>query len=125
MENNIETKNEQIALMLGGVYSESTKQWGFGNAMPVPEIKIGGVKYENLVSAQRHETELKYHCDWAWLMDAVQFINELEEDEFSVDEWVVFDKLLDLVIFTSMEKVFELVANFAYHHNKRVSCLPK
>jgi hypothetical protein len=74
----IQERNEQIALMVGGIYSKYANAWGFGNArIDYGEKIILGKKYKNVVSAERWEKELLFHSDWNWLMDAVEFIESL------------------------------------------------
>jgi hypothetical protein len=74
----IEIRNEQIARMIGGIYSKNAKAWGFGNArVEDKEATIQGKKYKDLVWAERFERELKFHSDWNWIMEAVEFIGSI------------------------------------------------
>ena len=73
----IQERNKEIALMLGGIYSKAAEAWGFGNSrVEKKTIIIEGKSYKSLVWAERFEKELLFHSDWNWLMEAVEFINK-------------------------------------------------
>jgi hypothetical protein len=73
----IQERNKEIALMLGGIYSKAAEAWGFGNSrVEKKTIIIEGQSYKSLVWAERFEKELLFHSDWNWLMEAVEFINK-------------------------------------------------
>jgi len=66
----IQERNEQIALMLGAIDYKADKWY-----------KLGGYKehiyFPNWNYPNRFlEKDLKFHSDWNWLMEAVEFIEE-------------------------------------------------
>jgi hypothetical protein len=79
----IQRRNELIASMLFGIYSEIANAWGFGNARIEPnEIKFGNRIIKGAVWAERFEKELKFHSTWdGWLMDAVNFIEGIHSSK--------------------------------------------
>jgi hypothetical protein len=72
----IQERNEQIALMLGAIHSIHAEAWGLGNAKNIGSKMFHGVMYKDVIEAQRFEKELKFHSDWNWLMEAVEFISK-------------------------------------------------
>jgi hypothetical protein len=72
----IQERNEQIALMLGAIHSIHTEAWGFGNTKNIGSKMFHGVMYKDVIQAERFEKELKFHSDWNWLMEAVEFIEK-------------------------------------------------
>ena len=113
-------RNKQIALMLGAIYSEVAEAWGFGNAkIEDKEITIHGKPHKNLVWAERWEKELKFHSDWNWLKESLNFINSLNEEDFSDDEIHAYDDILDLTLFSDIIEVFERVSIFAKLYNEK------
>lgn len=94
----IQERNKQIALMLGAIYSSHADAWGFGNARIEPnELKFGNEIFKGCVWAERFEKELKFHSDWNWLMESVEFIKkniktskdtqDAKIGELFIDEW--------------------------------------
>jgi hypothetical protein len=81
IKKDIKERNEEIAIMMGAIFSKHAKAWGFGNAVIMDKpIKFGGKEYDNVVSAQTFKKELNFHNDWNEIMDAILFINQLHKD---------------------------------------------
>ena len=55
----IQERNKQIALMLGWTYNNSTDRWN-----------------EDMLHDYSYVEDLKFHRDWCWLMETVEFIEE-------------------------------------------------
>jgi hypothetical protein len=109
----IQERNQQIALMLGGIYSKLVDAWGLGNAQNIGSKMFDGVMYEDVIKAQRFEKELKFHSDWNWLMEAIQFLQKhFESKERS---WTTIDRY---PLYTDIETVFVIVSDFAKHYNE-------
>jgi hypothetical protein len=116
----IQERNIQIALMLGWTYNNVMERWN-----------------EDMLHEYSYIEALKFHSDWNWLMEAVEFIrlknwsydmycpssiNEKDSDgEFECNFW---DKINPEVIGRSKtslkEAVFLAVSDFAklYNNNK-------
>jgi hypothetical protein len=85
-------RNKEISLMLGAIYSEPAKAWGFGNARIEPnELKFGGEIIKGAVWAERFEKELKFHSDWNWLMEAVEFIESIKINDIQIYNVKIWD----------------------------------
>jgi len=130
----IQERNKQIALMFGAIYSIHAEAWGFGNARIEPnELKFGNKIIKGAIWAERFEKELKFHSDWNWLMEAVEFIEtqnmevsiiqnecsiidtekaELEENPFMIEPVA---KCFE--VSTKKEAVFLAVSDFAKLYN--------
>lgn len=99
----IKDRNEQIALMLGKKEQlEYWKQW----------VDI--------------ESKLKWHSDWNWLMEAVEFIEKLNYNIniFHQDSLIEKDNKFIVVTHaiknkTKKESVFIAVSDFAKLHNNK------
>jgi hypothetical protein len=112
----IQERNNQIALMLGAIYSEIAEAWGFGDArIEDKEITIHGKLHKNLVWAKRWEKELKFHSDWNWLMGAIKKILSIVSEN---DDMEIYNIIIDQI--PDIEAVFIAVSNFAqlYNENK-------
>jgi len=99
----IQERNKQIALMLGKKEQlEYWKQW----------VDI--------------ESKLKWHSDWNWLMEAVEFIEKLNYNIniFHQDSLIEKDNKFIVVTHaiknkTKKESVFIAVSDFAKLHNNK------
>jgi hypothetical protein len=92
----IQERNKQIAMMLDTKLHESQL------SMPHPHYTC-------------------YHSDWNWLMEAVEFIQELEDKLGDKENFKIFNRVLALSIGTKKETVFIAVSDFAkqYNENKK------
>lgn len=63
----IQERNEQIALMLGKKYKDNSIVIHYNN---VCGVNPTGETWQ----------ECLYHSDWNWLMEAVEFINKIHKD---------------------------------------------
>jgi hypothetical protein len=127
----IQERNEQIALMLGAIYSSNGEAWGFGNAKNIGSIMFDGVMYRDVIQAERFEKELKFHSDWNWLMEAVEFIQKeliKNNDEFCIEfyeglpgESMTFVSYAEQNVKSksSKEAVFIAVSDFAKLYNEK------
>jgi len=71
MTQEIQDRNEQIALMLGYVNTTPTdKDFNIFKS----HIKIGVIP--NMIETM----SMKFHSDWNWLMEAVEFINKTHKN---------------------------------------------
>jgi myosin-crossreactive antigen len=110
----IQERNKQIALMLGAIHSIHTETWGFGNAKNIGSKMFHGVMYKDVIQAQRFEKELKYHSDWNWLMEAIQFLQKhFESKERS---WTTIERY---PLYSNIEDVFIVVSDFAKLYNNK------
>jgi hypothetical protein len=123
----IQERNKQIALMLGAIYSSNGEAWGFGNAKNIGSKMFNGVMYKDVIQAERFEKELKFHSDWNWLIEAVEFIEKLggsynisnKSCAISVNEPYWYSQ--ETVVKTdnpTKEAVFTAVSDFAKLHNE-------
>jgi hypothetical protein len=115
----IQERNEQIALMLG-----LTPTKGFGSKKNEYYKKIDGDKtiiYNKVL----------FHSDWNWLMEAVEFIENLDlndiftmpEFNYHVGKMTLFrvnkDVLKKMPITSKKESIFISVSDFAKLYNKK------
>jgi hypothetical protein len=111
----IQERNEQIALMLGMKMQETyVTNWK---------------KFDYLLNSI--EDTLKFHSDWNWLMEAVEFIENLDlNDIFTMPEFnyhvgkmtllrVNKDVLKKMPITSKKEAVFIAVSDFAKLYNNK------
>jgi hypothetical protein len=76
----IQERNKEIATMLGWSYNKFMDRWN-----------------EDMIHDYAYATELKFHSDWNWLMEAVSFIKkniksssntkDAKFGELFIDEW--------------------------------------
>lgn len=67
----IEERNKEIALMLGGKYIRNEDL----------SFEPKGCWHIPLFMDAKQDYDLKFHSDWNWLMEAVDFIKSLKETE--------------------------------------------
>jgi hypothetical protein len=133
----IQKRNKQIALMLNikieQCYPENK------------DYKQHGIVYtlekefaENVNSIFLSVSELKFHKDWRWLMEAVEFIEKLQSDNFYMEFFWLNgpnvslyqkDKQKGLILWethgrfknveTKKEAVFIAVSDFAKLYNEK------
>jgi hypothetical protein len=111
----IQERNKQIALMLGGVYdTDMTKYWFY-----LPK----GIKWSGIFAPTT--SDLSFHSDWNWLMEAVEFIENLDLSEFNyhVGKMTLFrlnkDVLKKMPITSKKESIFIEVSDFAKQLNNK------
>jgi hypothetical protein len=92
-------RNKQIALMLGWTYNSFNDRWNEDMHHDYSFLKMD---------------ELKFHSDWNWLMDAVEFAVEHFEGTSSISE-----RILDMSINSPKEDVFVAVSEFAEYYNTK------
>jgi hypothetical protein len=88
----IQERNKQIALMLGWKYSFAHKvdQYGYyqtvdGYSTPyINTLDEQALEYQSDKNAFAVE-DLQFHSDWNWLMEAVEFIENLQSDNFYME----------------------------------------
>ncbi len=103
----IQERNKQIAFMLGAVEVPEDKWY-----------KIGGYKkhvyFPNRSIPNRFLLKgVKFHSDWNWLMQAVEFINKVHSDK-----GIIPLCLTSLPIYTEKESVFITISDFAEFYNQ-------
>jgi hypothetical protein len=121
----IQERNKQIALMMGAIDYKADKWY-----------KLGGYKehiyFPNWNYPNRFlEKDLKFHSDWNWLMEAVEFIENLENYYVQIEEKSCY--IYDISKFdnsqtnafiikdgkTKKESVFIAVSDFAKLYNNK------
>jgi hypothetical protein len=110
----IQERNEQIALMLGFKYKNQAKYWG---KYPLDNnsflSKLGYVMMNNL----------KFHSDWNWIMEAVEFIEKIYNNQpvyFGHNNCVIFSpKTIRSKGKDKKEAVFIAVSDFAKLYNNK------
>jgi hypothetical protein len=129
----IQERNEQIALMLGAIHSIHTEAWGFGNAKNIGSKMFHRVMYKVVIKAQRFEKQLKFHSDYNWLMEAVEFIRLKNysydmyspthitdtDDDFECSLWDgINSEICGRSKSSLKEAIFMAVSDFAKLYNK-------
>jgi hypothetical protein len=121
----IQERNKQIALMMGAIDYKADKWY-----------KLGGYKehiyFPNWNYPNRFlEKDLKFHSDWNWIMEAVEFIENLDlNDIFTMSEFnyhvgkmtlfrVNKDVLKKMPITSKKESIFIEVSDFAKLYNNK------
>ena len=61
---------------------------------------------------------MQFHSDYNWIMDAVKFIQEIENKVGNKENFKIFNRVLSLPIGTKKEAVFITVSDFAKHYNE-------
>jgi len=110
----IQERNQQIALMLGGIYSKLVDAWGLGNAQNIGSKMFDGVMYEDVIKAQRFEKELKFHSDWNWLHEAAKKVYSLTHPSDSIRH-----DIIHILGRSHKEAVFIAVSDFAKLYNEK------
>lgn len=95
----IQERNEQIALMLS--WYEENSIWKV-----LKPFRGGSI-------AEQKVKDLKFHSDWNWLMQAIQFLQKHFESKEMV--WTTVQRY---PLFTDIETVFTMVSDFAKHYNE-------
>lgn len=119
----LQERNEQIALMLGAIYSSYAEAWGFGNAKNIGSKMFDRVIYEDVIQAERFEKELKFHSDWNWLMEAVEFIESkgyeigIFANRVEIITTIEENRVYETGGKTKKEAVFIAVSDFARQFN--------
>jgi hypothetical protein len=130
----IQERNTQIALMLGWEYDEDLKIFN----TPFLELVEPQAFGDEQFSSRLHDYELKFHSDWNWLMEAVEFIETIKVNNiqiYDVKIWdshceikmnpqyaLTFDKLPEpnwIIQKTKIEAVFIAVSYFAKLYNNK------
>jgi hypothetical protein len=94
----IQEHNKQIALMLG---------W------EIVPTKSDELLFKNSRNHEYYEYKLKFHSDWNWLMEAIDFIKALQKD------WpLATSDVCDSLVTTPIEGMFIRVGNFAKKYNE-------
>jgi hypothetical protein len=98
MTQETQERNKEIATMLGWEYVEERDVWN-----PNMLHDYSFVKSE----------DLKFHSDWNWIMEAIQFL----QDHFESKErsWTTIERY---PLYTDIETVFVIVSDFAKHYNE-------
>jgi hypothetical protein len=105
----IQGRNEQIALMLGYVNTTPTdKDFNIFKS----RTKIGSIP--NMIETM----SMKFHSDWNWLMEAVEFAKGCYRN-YDTYPTTMFGGLLLLTISNSKETVFIAVSDFAKLYNDK------
>jgi|LakMenEpi03Aug12_release.lakeMendotaPanAssembly.Ray.scaffolds.fasta_scaffold1662909_2 hypothetical protein len=101
----IQERNKQIVLMLGGEYRRNESL----------SFEPKGRWYIPQFPDAQQDYNLKFHSDWNWLMEAVEFIAN-----YYSDKEIPSVHLLNMPIFAPKEAVFFAVSDFAklYNENK-------
>jgi predicted FMN-binding regulatory protein PaiB len=104
----IQERNKQIALMMGAIDYKADKWY-----------KLGGYKehiyFPNWNYPNRFlEKDLKFHSDWNWLMEAIQFLKKHFE---SKDRYWTTIEIYPL--YSNIEDVFIVVSDFAKLYNNK------
>jgi hypothetical protein len=94
----ITERNKEIALALGWEYVEERDIW---NPNMLHDYSFVKSEY------------LKFHSDWNWIMEAIQFL----QDHFESKErsWTTIERY---PLYTDIETVFVIVSDFAKHYNE-------
>lgn len=94
----IAERNKQIALMVGWEYVEERDVWNPNMLHDYSFVK---------------SDEIKFHSDWNWIMEAIQFL----QDHFESKErsWTTIERY---PLYTDIETVFIIVSDFAKHYNE-------
>jgi hypothetical protein len=101
----IQERNQQIAVMLGWKqYQDSEERW-FGHWKPNITIeKPWAIRVERL----------EFDSDWNWLMDAIQFLKKHFESKDRY--WTTIERY---PLYSNIEDVFIVVSDFAKHYNNK------
>jgi hypothetical protein len=94
----IQERNEQIALMLG---------------MKIEGTYITNWKEFNSLLHSIEDT-LKFHSDWNWLMEAIQFLQKHFESKDRY--WTTIERY---PLYSNIEDVFVVVSDFAKLYNNK------
>jgi hypothetical protein len=103
----IQERNEQIALMLGSEKKNDGQfdYWIYDHLNYDP-LKIMGSSW---VSGN-----FEFHSDWNWLMEAIQFLQKHFESKERY--WTTIERY---PIYSNIEDVFKVVSDFAKHYNNK------
>jgi hypothetical protein len=125
----IQERNKQIALMLGGVYdTDMTEFWFY-----LPK----GIKWSGIFAPTT--SDLSFHSDWNWLHEAVEFIEKLKNislyigknkmskthsveisyEDYSWEKKPHRDKTIFIQNESKKEAVFIAVSDFAKLYNNK------
>jgi hypothetical protein len=116
----IQDRNKDIALMLGFKYKNQNKYWG---RYPLDNnsflSRLGYVMMNNL----------KFHSDWNWLMEAVEFISKngftysiYKNDKLYCCSIRIDRTISDFILIkneSQKEAVFKAVSDFAKLYNEK------
>ena len=119
-QNEINTRNREVALMLGWRETSAHKRDQYGYYQCVEGYST---PYRNTLDTQAVEYQfdknafatgdLLFRSDWNWLMMAIQFLQRhFESKEMS---WTSIERY---PLYTDIETVFVLVSDFSKHYNE-------
>lgn len=119
----IQERNKQIALMLG-----LKRGWWIHQEKPLTDDKkqwcdIGGKTF--LGTKIYYDRDLKFHSDWNWLMEAVEFIEKIYSYKVKIESkgCIIYKNSNAVIIHYSTESklvaVFIAVSDFAKLYNNK------
>jgi hypothetical protein len=117
IQEEIQERNKQIALMLG--WKEATLEYKLKWCNVKTEERLNRIKPKYIPILMKENEEplfesfLKWDSDWNWLMMAIRFLHKhFESKERS---WTSIERY---PLYTDIETVFVLVSDFAKHYNE-------
>jgi hypothetical protein len=138
----IQERNKQIALMLG--WKEATLEYKLRWCAVPTEERLNRLDQDHVPILMKENKDplwsssLLWHSDWNWLMEAVEFIEKLQSDNFIMDFFWLNgsnvalhqkDKQRGLILWethgrfknveTKKEAVFIIVSDFAKLYNEK------
>ena len=122
----IQERNKQIALMLGGIKEKNFWNQESYRLEQFERLSWSNVIQDNFENPHFTLSELQFHSDWNWLMEAVEFIEKIYNNQpiyFGHNDCVIFSpKTIKSKGKDKKEAIFIAISDFAklYNNNKEL-----